>query len=92
MTIFVIIRQAGTDVEKLGKAIASAYPDDIYDLGDGAWLVSDTATAKDISDNIGITDGKIGSAVIIETASYFGRANPAIWSWIKAKWNGAPNG
>ena len=76
----------------LSVAIFQAYPDDTYDLGNGAWLISDSVTAKEVSDKIGISDGTNGSAVVIEAASYFGRANPAIWSWIKAKWEGGPNG
>jgi len=37
-------------------------------------------------------DPILGSAVVIEAASYFGRANPAIWSWIKTHWEGVEVG
>lgn len=92
MTIFAVIQQPHPSHSALSVAIFQAYPDDTYDLGNGAWLISDSVTAKEVSDKIGISDGTNGSAVVIEAASYFGRANPAIWSWIKAKWEGGPNG
>lgn len=92
MTIFVVIQQADAGPPRLESALKSAYPDDMYNLGHGAWLVSDNGTAIDISNKLKITDGEAGSALVIETASYYGRANPAIWSWIKSKWEGGPNG
>ena len=51
--------------------------------GGAGWLISAKATAKDVSDKLQITDGTSGAALIIEMASYFGRANRAIWTWIK---------
>lgn len=92
MTVFAIIRQPGSNGENLAEVIAKMYPDADYDLGSGAWLVSDSATAKDVSDKLNISDGINGSAIVLEVASYFGRANPAIWSWIKAKWERPPVG
>lgn len=92
MTIFVIIQQHVDTPNRLAAAIKAAYPNDTYALEGNAWLISDNSTAVDVSNRIGITDGEAGSAVVIEAASYYGRANPAIWSWIKAKWEGGPNG
>lgn len=92
MTLFAIIEQPGDNGTKLGGAIAATYPDSFYYLGDGAWLVSDSATAKDVSDKLSVTGGENGAAVVVEIASYFGRANPAIWSWMKAKWEHPPVG
>lgn len=98
MTIFVIIRQADRDSDRLASAIAENYIDDFYALSDGVWLVSDHSTAMDVSRKVGITSASDGpptslcSAVVIEAASYYGRANPAIWSWIKTKWEGGQHG
>ncbi|WP_157046502.1 hypothetical protein [Roseovarius sp. 217] len=97
MTIFVIMRQAEADHNRLGSAIKRVYPNDTYPLGDGLWLISDSATAVEVSNKIGITSATgsnvtVGSAIVVEAASYYGRANPAIWSWIKTKWEGGPNG
>jgi hypothetical protein len=88
MTIFTIIQQPGTVGDKLSKAVALAYADDLYDLGGGVWLVADSATAQEVSKKVGITDGINGSGVVVEVASYYGRTNPAVWTWMKAKWEG----
>lgn len=87
MAVFAIIKQPGTHSDKLGPAVAQTYPLHHYDLGGGAWLVAAVGTAKDISDRLGVTDGTNGSAVIVEAASYYGFANPAIWTWIKSNWD-----
>lgn len=86
MTIFAIVHQPGADVQTLGAAVKATYPLHHYDLGEGAWLVAARGTAKDISDRLLISDGPNGPALVIELASYFGRANPAIWTWITANW------
>ena len=88
MSIFMIVEVNSTPRDVLGKKIIETYPDEHYSLEGGNWLVSDSTTAKAISDKLGLTEGEAGSAVIVEAASYYGRANPAIWSWIKDKWEG----
>ncbi len=92
MTIFVIVQQNSDVPNSLQAAIKAAYPNDTYDLGGNSWLISDSITAVEVSNKIGITNGEAGSALVVEAASYYGRANPAIWSWIKTKWEGGPNG
>ena len=87
MTIFAVIKQSGTNSEKLAGAVARQFPQQHYDLGNGTWLVAETGTASDVSTKLGITpEGAAGSAVILEVASYYGRANPAIWTWVKSNW------
>lgn len=90
MPIFAVIGQGFNP--NLGAKLNETLPDSVYDLGGGAWLVSAQGTAKEVSDTVGITTGEAGSAIVVEVASYFGRANPAIWSWVKVKWEGPPNG
>ena len=87
MTIFAVIKQSGPNSEKLAAAVATHFPQQHYDLGNGTWLVAATGTASDVSAKLGITpEGAEGSAVILEIASYYGLANPAIWTWVKTNW------
>jgi hypothetical protein len=86
MAIFAVISQPGPNAEKLPEAIKRNFPDGVYDVGSGIWLISGRGPAKEVSDQLGVTDGSNGSAIVIEVASYFGRANPAIWSWIQSNW------
>jgi hypothetical protein len=91
MAIFAIIAQPSSGPDNLESAIARAYKDNFLQLGAGNWLVADSVTSKEVSDKLGVTDGKNGSAVVIEVASYYGRASTNIWSWVKNKWE-AQNG
>ena len=92
MAIFAVIRQPGLNSEKLAAAVTSAYPNH-YDLGNGVWLVAERTTAQEISNKLQILpEPTNGSAVILEAASYFGRANPAIWSWMKSNWEATASG
>jgi hypothetical protein len=92
MTIFAIIKQPGRNSDKLAGAIERTYQQSNYELENGSWLVSDTATAKDVADKLGITDGVNGSGLVVEIASYYGYANPAVWSWMKTNWERTPSG
>lgn len=59
-----------------------------YVLDENNWLISFSGTARELSDRLGISDGERGSGVVTEVASYSGRANPAVWTWIKVQWEG----
>lgn len=88
MSIFLLVQTDLDDAVKLSKKILETFPNDNYSLSNGSWLVSAEGTAEGISVKLGVKEGLISSVVIAEIASYHGRANPAIWSWIKDKWEG----
>jgi hypothetical protein len=90
MPIFTVIRLA--EKATIAEAIERNFAEDHYDLGHGTWLVASNGTAKELADQLGISDGTNGTGLVLEIASYFGRANPAIWTWIKSKWEGGPHG
>ncbi len=93
MAVFAIIQQPHPNSAKLPGAVSAAYPDANYFVGNGVWLVAGSGTANDVSNKVGITpDATAGTAIVLEVASYFGRANPAIWTWIKANWEAKPVG
>jgi hypothetical protein len=87
MAVFAIIVQPDANSAKLAPAINEHFRETSYPI-DGAhgWLISANKTAKDVCDILGITDGTNGAAIVLEVASYFGRANPSVWSWIKIHW------
>ncbi|WP_166141486.1 hypothetical protein [Methylosinus sp. RM1] len=92
MAVFAIIAQKNANAENLPSAIATQFPDDHLQLGNGVWLVAAKRTAKEVSDTLGVTDGSNGNAVIIEASTYYGRAGNNIWAWIKDKWEATING
>jgi hypothetical protein len=87
MAIFAVIPTPVQAVPKLEAAIVRHFAQSFVKIdGSGGWLISANQTAQGLSDFLGITDGSNGSAIVIEVASYFGRANPNIWTWIKLYW------
>jgi hypothetical protein len=86
MAIFAIIPQPGANAEKLAPKVTSTFPTHLSITPSG-WLIASTGTAQEVSDKLDITATDAnGAAIILEVASYFGRANPTIWSWIKTNW------
>jgi hypothetical protein len=62
------------------------YPrEDILTLSPSFWLLVAPRTAKEVCDNLGITEGAVGSAMVLACSSYFGRADPQIWEWIASR-------
>lgn len=91
MSIFAII-PLGTN-SKLAEAVTMQFAAPLsMSLPGGAWLVAGQGTAQDVSNRIGITDGHVGSALVVEASSYYGRASPDVWSWVKSNWEGAAIG
>lgn len=88
MAIFLLAQTDLANTVELKDRLENLYPNDHYDMGLASWLVSTDDTAEGLSTKLGIKDGEITSVVIAEVASYHGRANPAIWSWVKDKWEG----
>ena len=88
MSIFLLAQTNLVDTAKIAEKLSELFPDAHYVAGGGAWLVSADETAKGLSEKLGVVDGEITSVIIAEVGSYHGRADPAVWSWIKDKWEG----
>ena len=88
--LFAILSQSNH--EKIHAALETKFPSSYLVLFTGQWLlVTSGVTVKEVSDQLGISIGDSGSAVVIAgTGSYFGRANPEIWEWLKSRL-GIPN-
>jgi hypothetical protein len=73
---------------KLETLIKEKYPKDYYPLSPGQWLISSGETAIKLSEDLLITDEEKGPgpAVVFTISSYYCMANPAIWEWLKEKW------
>jgi hypothetical protein len=83
--IFAIFGVANPTV--LGPVIAATYPTDHYviEAPGNEWLVSDSGTAKDVCDKLGITGGERGAAIVVGVRGYYGRKSTDLWEWMKAK-------
>ena len=93
MTIFVVITPSLNAA--LAAKIEAVYPNDHFKVAENQFLISDNATAIEVSTKLGIADPKnlyaptVGTAVVFATSSYYGRSPSAVWDWIKTKL--APN-
>ncbi|MCK1517263.1 hypothetical protein IVB22_33125 [Bradyrhizobium sp. 190] len=92
MPIFVLLPQNEPAQRLLPAAVAREFPDAHKPLANNNWLVAGKGTAQDISAKLGITNPKeptssaIGTVMVLEVGSYYGRAASDVWDWIKAKW------
>lgn len=76
----------GRDEERLAPAIAEAYPDDHIKVWDGLWLVSDDgATAQQVCQKLGATEGQRGSVIVTSINGYYGYAPKNVWEWLAVK-------
>jgi hypothetical protein len=93
MSIFTVIQQnASGDKGTLDAAVRDSGLSH-YPVQPDVWLVKFEGTAAGLCDRLEITpDGAMGTAVVTEVTSYYGRANPAVWSWLRQSWEGAPLG
>jgi hypothetical protein len=91
MTVFVVIPQPNPNTAKLAAVVTEMFRDALFPLeGQHGWLISTTGTAQALSEKLGIASGDNGAALVLEVASYFGRATPDTWSWIKTKMESPP--
>jgi hypothetical protein len=83
MAVFAILILRPSPV--LEAEIQRIFPDDSIKLSNDDWLVSYSGSVIKLSEELGVTDGKNGAAVILRVGSYYGRAPTNIWDWIKEK-------
>jgi hypothetical protein len=92
MPVFAVIPQPNPNSAKLPGAVTANFANEYLQLeNEKGWLISAKGTAQELSAKLGVTSGDNGAALILEIASYFGRANPNIWSWVKAKMEAPPS-
>ena len=91
MTIFAIIASSGPLSGGLTADIVAHAEFRHLRVADHLWLVAGGGTAKEVADKLGISEGKKGSAIVLEISSYWGRATPDVWSWVKTNWEATEN-
>jgi hypothetical protein len=76
----------------LGLRIVASFPDNHFIVSGHHWLiVANGMTSQEIATTLGLGDGTTGTGIVYATANYWGRANPQIWEWIRAKMSAPPN-
>lgn len=72
----------------MAKALQEKFPNAHLTIAPGQWLVFGPGTAKEISDQLGITaeSPTINNGIVLAISGYYGRASNNIWEWIAAHW------
>jgi hypothetical protein len=83
MIIFAVLTP--TEHPQLEAALTALFPDNYLKVGPGQYLVAAKGTAVDVSNTLGISDGRNGSGIVLSTSGYYGRAGNNIWEWMKLK-------
>lgn len=89
-TLFALMASGNPDALK--SAISEKLKEEALEVAIGQWLVvrPSTTTTAELSNELGITDGKNGGAIVVSVSGYYGRSNPSTWEWIAAKTGATP--
>lgn len=67
------------------RAIQLALP--YQSIGSDVLLVSFKGTSQELSDQLGISDGANGRAMVASISSYYGYGPQNLWEWVGVHWN-----
>ena len=81
MANFIVI-PLSQDKETLNNLISEKFGNACFCLPNGDWLVSYVGTSKQLSDELGLSDGSNGSSMVVNFSGYWGYANNEIWEWL----------
>lgn len=54
-----------------------------FQLPLGQWLVSYSGTTSQLSDELDITPGKVGTCIVFGVSNYWGFAGKDVWEWLQ---------
>lgn len=97
MGVFIVTRVPATaDRRPLGEAVETAFPGQNYRLGEHGYLVAAEGTAREVSDKLGLSEGKTQSAMVAAVFDYYGWGDRNLWAWIESRmsrsWNRGATG
>lgn len=61
--------------------------DDRYELAHDKWFVVYDGALRDLAEKAGVRGGdeQIGAGIVLPVTTYSGRANTALWDWLRRK-------
>lgn len=84
MGVFLITPISNPD--DIARAVKEHFPKEHLPIPrTGSILVSFNGTTRELSDDLGISKGEVGSAVVVPVTNYYGRAPVEIWEWMKTR-------
>ena len=83
MSMFLLVPNSNPDGIK-AELLKSGL--EYIDVPPNAYFISFRGTSEELSRILGITDGHVGTGVIVQFTSYYGRLPTNIWEWVKSRW------
>jgi hypothetical protein len=94
MQVLFVVFSSRPEVDPLlEKAIKDNYPGSFYSMDRNRWLIAAEATAREVSDQLGITTdpATVPSSQVFAISGYYGRASSEMWDWMATKSGGKPS-
>lgn len=66
-------------------ALQTNFATDHLKVGPGQYLIAARTTVIDLSNTLGLSDGRNGLGIIVSISGYYGRADQNIWEWMRVK-------
>ncbi|GAB1393340.1 hypothetical protein MASR1M60_15030 [Rhodocyclaceae bacterium] len=84
MTTFILVPTTQTPPQKGGlkDVVEKKFGNLAYSLPGGEWIVAFNGTSKQLSDDLGISEGGFGSVLVLNFSGYWGRASKDLWEWL----------
>lgn len=73
---------------EIQNKIKSEIPEgDYHEVAADKAFINFSGTSTELSEKLGITDGSVGTAIVLLVTSYYGRAPKSVWEWVNLKQN-----
>lgn len=85
MPVFAIV--STSDPAKIRTVLNNKFAENHIQLPRGSgWLVfAPNATAQEVSNQLGVSEGESGTGIVFAIAGYWGRAPTNVWEWLSVK-------
>lgn len=84
MGVFAVI--SPTPDPELAERIGTASGGKCFAYSDRSWLVKFDGTSMKLARELKADGDGDQSAIVLSVSSYYGRANPQIWEWLRTHW------
>ena len=81
--IYAIVPFQRSDKEKLRNKVETLGCPVYTDEDPMAYFVSYNGTTRELAEAIGLSDGKLGTGIVIPVSNYYGYAAKDLWEWIR---------
>ena len=84
MAVLMIIPTLQSDEQRkvLDGEIRARFGNGCLRLPKGEWLIAYEGTSRQFSDDMDLSDGRLGSVVVVLVGGYWGYSGKEVWEWL----------